>query len=86
MKLFSRTSLVALGTAATMAAATLSAPAQAEEVAPAAQVTYLAASDDNSSSSIDVDNISDYVLIVTGVVGILSAALTFATAFERSMK
>ena len=91
MKLFSRTSLVALGTAAAMPATTLSAPVQAEEVTPA-QVVYVADAAEeengssNGSSDIDVDQISDYILIVTGVIGILSAGLTFATAFERSMR
>lgn len=89
MKLFSRTSLVALGTAAAMTATTLSAPVQAEEVTPA-QVVYVAdaAEEENGSSNIssdiDVDQISDYILIVTGVIGILSAGLTFATAFQRA--
>lgn len=91
MKLFSRTSLVALGTATAMTATTLSAPVQAEEVTPA-QVVYVADAAEeengssNGSSDIDVDQISDYILIVTGVIGILSAGLTFATAFERSMR
>lgn len=91
MKLFSRTSLVALGTAAAMTATTLSVPVQAEEVTPA-QVVYVADAAEeengssNGSSDIDVDQISDYILIVTGVIGILSAGLTFATAFERSMR
>ncbi|OKX78390.1 hypothetical protein [Corynebacterium glutamicum] len=89
MNLFSRTSLVALGTAAAMTATTLSAPVQAEEVTPA-QVIYVAEaaeeenSSSNGSSDIDVDQISDYILIVTGIIGVLSAGLTFATAFQRA--
>lgn len=91
MKLFSRTSIIALGTAAAVAATSISAPAQAEEVAPA-QVVYVAdaVEEDNGSSSgssdIDSDTILDYVVVITGIIGVLSAGLTFATAFERSMR
>ncbi|QDQ21085.1 hypothetical protein [Corynebacterium glutamicum] len=88
MKLFSRTALVALGTATAMAATSISAPAQAADVAPA-QVVYLAEEEpgsSNISSDIDIDEITDYILIITGIIGILSAGLTFATTFERAMK
>lgn len=88
MKLFSRTSLVALGTATAMAATSISTPVHAANVAPA-QVIYLAEEEpgsSNISSDIDIDEITDYILIVTGIIGILSAGLTFATTFERAMK
>ncbi|AGT05608.1 putative membrane protein [Corynebacterium glutamicum MB001] len=91
MKLFSRTPLVALGTAAAMAATSISVPAQAEEVAPA-QVVYVAdtveeeTGSSNGSSDIDSDTILDYVVVITGIVGVLSAGLTFATAFQRSLQ
>lgn len=88
MKLFSRTSLVALGTATAMAATSISTPAHAADAAPA-QVVYLAEEESGSSnisSDIDIDEITDYILIVTGIIGILSAGLTFATTLERAMK
>ena len=86
MKLFSRTSLVALGSAAAMAATSISVPAQAEEVTPA-QVVYVAdTGSSNGSSDIDSDTILDYVVVITGIIGVLSAGLTFATAFQRSLQ
>ncbi|ALC06056.1 putative secreted protein [Corynebacterium deserti GIMN1.010] len=87
MKLFSRTSLIALGTAAALTAGTLSAPAQAEEQATTpAQIVYVADEDDTSTSSADYETISDYILLITGIVGILSAGLGLAVAFQNATK
>lgn len=89
MMRFSRASLIAVCTAAAVTASSLTVPAMAE--APAAAVIQVAeetTTEENSSGSSDMnmDEISEYILIITGVIGALSAALTLATALDRAAK
>lgn len=116
MKIFSRTSLVALGTAAAVAASALTAPAFAEddvntgaEVGIVAEDTSGATSSPTSSpttaaptvtetatrtvtatptpsgGSSDMDNINDWIKIITAVIGALTTILTFASNLDRFM-
>lgn len=90
MMRFSRASLVALGTAAAVTASSLTAPAFAEEQSTPTiiQLAQAETTENNSSGSsdMDIDDISEYVLLITGIVSILSAGLGLATAFERAAR
>ena len=106
MKLFSRTSLVAFGTAAAVAASALTAPAFAEDetATPATSVvattteeattsqepttvtatrTVTATPTPEASGSSDMDNVNDWIKIITAVIGALTTILTFASNLDR---
>lgn len=90
MMRFSRASLLALSTAAAVTASSLTSPAFAEEQ-PTPAIIHVAQAEttENSSSGssdMDIDDISEYVLLITGIVSILSAGLSLATALERSAR
>lgn len=112
MKIFSRTSLVALGTAAAVAASALTAPAFAEDdVNTGAEVGIVAedtsgttsspttaaptvtetatrtvtATPTPSGGSSDMDNVNDWIKIITAVIGALTTILTFASNLDRFM-
>ncbi|GAB3591147.1 hypothetical protein CFAEC_07875 [Corynebacterium faecale] len=115
MKLFSRTSLVAFGTAAAVAASALTAPAFAEDesTTPAATTTVTATTTTSAttpadtttqesttvtatrtvtatptpdaSGSSDMDNVNDWIKIITAVIGALTTILTFASNLDRFM-
>lgn len=91
MKLFSRTSLVALSTVAAVTAASLTAPVFAEE--PSNSVSAIHVADEaeaegtsSGSSDFDMDEFAEYILLITGIVGALSAVMSFATALDRAAK
>ena len=114
MKIFSRTSLVALGTAAAVAASALTAPAFAEDdVNTGAEVGIVAEDTSGATSSpttaaptvtetatrtvtasptttqsggsSDMDNVNDWIKIITAVIGALTTILTFASNLDRFM-
>lgn len=86
---FSQVSLVAFGTAAAVAASSLTAPAFAEEQ----PVSIIQVADENTaeetssgSSDIDMDDVFEYVVLITGIISVISAGLTLATAFDRAAR
>ncbi|BAC18576.1 hypothetical protein HMPREF0290_1797 [Corynebacterium efficiens YS-314] len=109
MKIFSRTSLVALGTAAAVAASAFTAPAFAEDevnnggetttVVTSTEATTTSAaptvtetatrtvtatpSTTQSGGSSDMDNVNDWIKIITAVIGALTTVLTFASNLDR---
>ena len=86
---FSRVSLVAFGTAAAVAASSLTAPAFAEEQpASIIQVADENTAEETSSGSsdIDVDDVFEYVVLITGIISGISAGLTLATALDRAAR
>ena len=86
---FSRVSLVAFGTAASVAASSLTAPAFAEEQpASIIQVADENTAEETSSGSsdIDVDDVFEYVVLITGIISVISAGLTLATALDRAAR
>lgn len=110
MKIFSRTSLVALGTAAAVAASAFTAPAFAEDETTSAENTTVATSVETttaaptvtetatatrtvtatpsttkSAGSSDMDNVNDWIKIITAVIGALTTILTFASNLDRFM-
>ena len=95
MKLFSRTSLVALGTAAAITVSGVTAPAFAQEDTTNINYNLKAAeeseepeepSNASSNASSNTDKISDWIKIITAVIGALTAILTFSTKLDSFLK
>ncbi|WP_080794720.1 hypothetical protein [Corynebacterium pacaense] len=89
MKLFSRTTLVALGTAAAVSISPLSAPAFAETPTPVpttVTVTATPTTSENTSSTgsseVKTSEINEWIKLITAVIGVLTTILTFSSKLD----